>query len=407
MSIETASYANAETPSETRQGLVDVLSAFEEFKQANDARLDEIEKRRSADVLLEDKVTRINDDISRLNAIVQRPALAQLGNENTEELQEAKASFDAYMRGQMADGLETRNRAVSLTSEQNSLVAPAHVELDLNRQMGEQSAFRSLASQTVLETGSNLTVLTSSSQHAAKWVGEEDDRPVTEAPSLNKIDIALQEIYASPMATQRFIDDSNIDVEAWLLDELVNQFSNVENSAFLLGNGLAKPKGLMSYETTTNVGSNPDKLGVINSGHKSNLESSNADEKLLNIIFDLPTEFRANAAWLMNGTTQAHIRRLKDKSGRYIWEPAHQIGDAPKLFGFTVYDEPHMPTLSIASLPIIFGDFNRAYRMVRGQHTVLMRDPYSEKPNVIFYATRRVGGAAINLGAVRALKIAA
>jgi len=400
MSIETASYANAETPGEAKQALVDVLSAFEEFKQTNDARLDDIEKRRSADVLLEEKVSRINDDISRLNAIVQRPALDRLGDDGIEE---SKAAFDAYMRGHLDGAAETRSNAVSLQPDNGSLAVPAHIELGLDKNIAERSAFRHLVSKTVLDSANSLTVIGRGTNADASWVNERAKRPATDAAALKLTEIPLHELYASPMATQRFIDDTDIDVEAWLLDEMTDQFAAAENKSLILGTGDGQPKGIMSYAPE----GKGDRIGIVNSGHASNLPAANATERLLDVIFKLPSEFRANAAWLMGSSTQATIRGYKDGDGNYIWEPSHQLGDVPRLFGFNLYDEPHLPSIKASKIPIMFGDFARAYRVVRSGHTALMRDPYSAKPNVIFYATRRIGGAAIDVNAICALKISA
>ena len=402
MSIETASYPNAETPGEAKQALVNVLSAFEEFKQANDARLDEIEKRHSADVLLEEKLSRINGDISRLNAIVQRPALDRLADTGIEE---SKAAFDAYMRGHLDGAEETRSGAVSLEPNNGSLAVPAHIELGLNENISQRSAFRHLVSETVLDSASSLTVMARGATSNASWVGENAERSPTAAAPLALTEIPLCELYASPMATQRFIDDTDIDVEAWLLDEMTEQFASAENAALINGTGDDQPKGITTYSTAKNYNGERDKIGVIHSGSSKGLAKETATQRLLDVVFALPSKFRSNASWLMSASTQATIRGLKDANQNYIWEPSHQLGDVPKLFGFNLYDEAGLPAIGSSTVPVIFGNFMRAYRVVRARHTVLMRDPYSAKPNVIFYATRRIGGAAIDLNAVRALKI--
>lgn len=405
MSIETASYSNADTSGEAKQALVDVLSAFEEFKQANDARLAEIENRHSADVLLEDKVARINDEISRLNEVVQRPALAQAGNHGSDE---EKAAFDAYMRGQIDGAEEIRNAtAISSTADDNNVFIPAHVERQLADAIASYSAFRHLISETILDNGDALSLMFENEKTSASWVEETEGRDITGAPSFERQEIKLNEIYCSPAATQRFIDDSNIDVEAWLIEQMAEAFAEVENKAFIRGTGGYQPSGLMStYQGPLSSTMSRDKVLVIPSGAKTSLPSNLATERLLQIINALPAHFRQNASWLMTSLSQDKLRTMKDGDGNYIWAPSHQLGDVARLFGFPVYSDPHLDEIRANSLPIYFGDFAKAYRAVRGRHTSLMRDPYSSKPNVIFYATRRVGGSVVNAHAMRAMKIA-
>lgn len=406
MSIETASYSNADTSGEAKQALVDVLAAFEEFKQANDARLAEIENRHSADVLLEDKVARINDEISRLNEVVQRPALARAGNYGSDE---EKAAFEAYMRGQMDGAGEIRSAAVaSSTAEDNNVFIPEHVERQLTDAIASYSAFRHLISETVLDNGDALSLMFQKEKASASWVGETEERDLTTAPSFERQEINLNEIYCSPAATQRFIDDSNIDVEAWLIEQMAEAFAEAENKAFIKGSGSQQPDGLMNtHQGPLGSAGSRDKVLVIPSGARTDLPATVATERLLQTINALPAQFRQNASWLMTSLTQDKLRSMKDGDGNYIWSPSHQLGDVARLFGFPVYSDPHLDEIKANGLPIYFADFAKAYRAVRGRHTSLMRDPYSSKPNVIFYATRRVGGGVVNAYAVRALKITA
>lgn len=406
MSIETASSPHESGPHDSKQLLADMTLAFDAFKQANDARLAALEKRQSADVLLSDKVERINDELSRLSTQAQRPALAN----QADPAQEAKAQFDAYLRGQAPMPTEHKaSEADKLTvtgAQKTDFYVPDHVEHQLEEAMAARSALRQLASQTVLETGSDLRFVRRDDKLAAKWVGETGDREALTAPKMAEITLALHELYASPVATQRFIDDSDIDVEAWLLNEIAEAFAETENQAFISGKTSNMPEGILSKTPTYDDKRADFEVRYLKSGDAKGFAADTASRALFNTILNLHGHYRSRAAWLMNSSTQALLRSFKDEAGNYIWAPPKNIGEAPGLFGYPVYDEPHLPDVAANAVPILFGDFARGYKIVRRRHTGLMRDPYSDKPNVIFYTTRRVGGAVVNTLALRGIKVA-
>ncbi len=406
MSIETASLDHPQSDGEQKQILADISLAFEAFKQSNDARLEALEKRQSADVLLTDKVDRINDELGRLSTLAQRPAIS--AHAPAEDV-EAKAQFDAYLRGRQALPDEKKASSNTLALADNDKLAylvPKHAERRIDEAVNERSALRRLASQTVLESGSSLTYVFTKTKAGATWTDEKDAREATTVPELEKIDIELHELYASPMATQRFIDDSDIDVEDWLLTEIAEVFAETENAAFISGSGNGQPRGLLTYPHTYVDSRSHSEIRQFKSRAKGKFDVETASEVLFETVLHLAGHYRSRAVWLMNAMTQASLRSLKDSSGRYLWTPPTGVGEAPSLYGYPVFDEPHMPAIAPAKVPILFGDFARAYMVIRGQNMSLVRDPYTDKPNVIFYTTRRVGGNVMNASAVRGITIA-
>ncbi len=408
MSIETASLDHPQSDSEQKQILADISLAFEAFKQSNDERLEALEKRQSADVLLTDKVDRINDELGRLSILAQRPALA--AHAQDEDI-EAKAQFDAYLRGRQAmpgDMQTSAATSVQLTgSDKQDYFVPHHVERRVDEAVSERSALRRLASQTVLQNASSLNYAVIKDKPSAEWASENDEREATKAPKLANIKIGLHELYASPMATQRFIDDSDIDVEDWLLTEIAEVFAETENVSFILGNGLEQPLGLLSHASTFDDSRSHYEIRYFKSRDAAAIKAATAPEVLFETILSLAGHFRSRAVWLMNAMTQTKLRSLKDSSGQYLWTPPTTVGEVPSLYGYPVFDEPNMPSIGKNNVPVLFGDFGRAYMIVRGQHMSLVRDPYSNKPNVIFYTTRRIGGGVLNASACRGIKIAA
>ena len=396
MTIETASLPLAEGQTENRHAIDDLLSAFEAFKQANDARLAEIEKHHSADVLLEEKVDRMNTQLGRLTAVAQRPAMAaDEAAADTDEAAEAKAAFENYIRGQAPNAEQKAAPDNFNMRTHEALVLPDYLEARLNDEMAAASPLTRLATQRVLDNNATVKWVRSTDLPVAKWVDEKVARPKSAANELVTANVRMNELYANPVATQRFIDDAEIDVEAWIIRSLSDAFAAAEADGFFNGNGSHKPLGLLqppsSYAPTQ-----PTQVKFTKTGAKGAFKSQDPADALLTTMFAVDAIYRKNAAWLFNASVMAELRKMKDKSGAYIWTPASQIGEAPSLFGYPVYEEAQMQDFSPNSLVGAFGDFGRAYMIVRRAHTTLIRDPYSEKPLVQFYATRRVGGHVID-----------
>ena len=244
------------------------------------------------------------------------------------------------------------------------------------------------------------------------WVGEVEDRPETETPKLKEIEPSMGEVYAFPFATQTMLDDGFFDVEGWLSGELATEFAIQEGSAFFNGSGIKKPKGLMTYPLSTKKDGQRDfgtvqylKTGV--SGGFKALDAANgvspADD-LIDLIHALRKAYRNGGRFLCNGTTLAVMRKFKDNDGNYIWQAGLQAGQPSVLLGYPVSEDEEMPDLATDSLSVGFGNIKLAYTIVDRIGTRTLRDPYTKKPYVGFYTTKRVGGSLVNSEAVKFLK---
>lgn len=405
MTIETASLPLAADPTtsllnkaepnaqQAKQAVDDLMTAFEAFKQANDERLAELETRSSSDVVLEEKVDRINARVSELNALAQRPVLAATSSDKDSE---TKAAFEAYIRqGDM--GLDTKAALFASTEDSNDgkVFVPEQFERRLNTAIGLLSPLARLAGHSFVSNSRDPSVISHASEVGANWVSEVGARPVTDTPKIETKVVTMGELYANPTVTQRFFDDADMDVEGWLLQSMVHAFADKENAAFVSGDGQNKPTGLLS-EPYTHGQATSSKATYVKTGKSGGFTTNNPTDKLLDAMFKVPGQYRANAAWLMNANSQSRVRKLRDPLGNYIWTPSAVIDQPANLFGHPVYDEPNMPDFSSNSVPIVFGDFERAYLIARRPQTQLIRDPYSQKPLIQFYATRHVGGRVVD-----------
>lgn len=238
------------------------------------------------------------------------------------------------------------------------------------------------------------------------WVGEEDSRTKTDTPTFKSLDFETGEIYANPAATQQMLDDAEINLEAFLADEVKTEFAVAENKAFISGDGQkGKPTGLLTYaEGGTNATKHP--LGAIKVVKSGNAAAVTADS-VIDLVYSLPAEYSQGAGFMMNRKTLAAVRKLKDGQGNYLWQPSYQQDQPSTLCGYPVYEVADMPDVAANALCIAFGDFNRAYLILDRKGVSILRDPYTNKPFVQFYTTKRVGGGVDNPEACVLLKVAA
>ncbi len=238
------------------------------------------------------------------------------------------------------------------------------------------------------------------------WVGEEDARNKTSTSTFEPLDFDTGEIYANPAATQQMLDDAEINLEAFIADEVKTEFAVAENKAFISGDGQkGKPTGLLTYaEGGTNATKHP--LGAIKVVKSGNATAVTADS-VIDLVYSLPTEYSQGAGFMMNRKTLAAVRKLKDGQGNYLWQPSYQQDQPSTLCGYPVYEVADMPDVAANALCIAFGDFNRAYMILDRKGVSILRDPYTNKPFVQFYTTKRVGGGVDNPEACVLLKVAA
>lgn len=390
--------------------LGEVLAAFEGFKAANDQRLAAIEAK-SADVLLEEKVSRIDaavsaaqDRLDRILADSRRPALA--GEAPALRVDERKAAFDRYVKtGETAGLVEVKGLSEGVATA-GGYVAPAELERQILRRLAATSPMREICQVRTIGAGTFRKPVSPTGLSAA-WVAETAARPETTAPSLDVIDFPAGELYASPAATQALLDDAYVSIDEWLAEEVQDAFAAQETGAFVSGDGVNKPKGLLAYTAAPEATYSWGQLGYLATGVAGAWPASNPTDKLIDLIYAAKAQYRQNGRFVLNRRTVSAVRKFKDAQGNYIWNAALQPGQSASLLGFPVTEIEAMPDVGAGALAVAFGDFEKGYLIVDRAGVRVLRDPYSAKPHVLFYTTKRVGGGVQNFDAVKLLKFAA
>ncbi len=283
-------------------------------------------------------------------------------------------------------------------------LVPETVEREVLRRLSAASPIRAIASVRVISGGQYKRAF-STAGAAAGWVGENAARPQTASPTLAELSFPAMELYAMPAATQTLLDDAVVDIDQWIAEEVETAFAEQEGAAFVNGDGVSKPKGFLASTNVANGAWEWGKLGYLATGGAT-FPGSNPSDILVDLIYALKAGYRQNAAFVMNRRTQSAIRKFKDASGVYLWQPPASAGAPATLMGFPVVESEDMPDIAANALAVAFGDFKRGYLVVDRAGVRVLRDPYSAKPYVLFYTTKRVGGVQ-DYDAIKLLKFAA
>ncbi|WP_421594534.1 phage major capsid protein [Shinella sp. M27] len=391
----------------------DFMQAFEAFKETNDIRLGEIEQKLTSDVVTREKVDRINramDDHKRvLDQLALKKARPALGGSGTTSLEAAehKAAFSAYMRrGDESAMRALEEKAMSVGSAADGgYVVPPETDTEIGRRLSTVSPIRALATVRQV-SGTVLKKPFATSGMATGWVAETAARPQTNNAQLAELSFPTMELYAMPAATPALLDDAAVDVEGWIASEVDIVFAEQEGTAFISGDGTNKPKGFLNYTNVADASWAWGNIGYIASGAAGAFKASNPSDTLLDTIYALKAGYRQNANFVMNRKTQAQIRKFKDADGNYLWRPPATAGQAASLMGFGIAEAEDMPDIAADSFSLAFGDFRAGYLVVDRTGVRVLRDPYSAKPYVLFYTTKRVGGGVQNFEAIKLVKFA-
>jgi HK97 family phage major capsid protein len=378
--------------------------AFATFKTEHTKQLDDI-KRGQADSLQALKVDSINAHIADLQAAVDstttKMAAMEMGVGGGRQIKdkEYSAAFSAHMKkGEVQASL---NKG---TAAEGGYLAPIEWDRTITDRLIRVSPMRGIATVQNISTA-GFSKLFNNRGTTSGWVGETDARPNTGTPTFSPLTFTPGEIYANPAATQQMLDDSEVDLEAWLAGEVETEFSYQEGIAFLTGNGVNKPRGILTYVTGgTSAAIHP--WGAIATVPTLAAAAVTADS-IIDLITALPNEYSADAKFVMNRNTQAAFRKLKDGQGNYLWQPSFQAGQPATLADYGIVDMPGMPDVAANAVPALFGDFKRGYLIVDRTGVRVLRDPYTNKPYVQFYTTKRVGGGVQNPDVIKALKVSA
>lgn len=384
-------------------------NAWEQFKQVNDARLRDLEKKGHADPLYAEHLAKINavldnqkSRLDRIETANARPGAELAGSPRIGAMaEEYKGAFVSYLRKGHESGLEqiaTKALSVGTDADGGYLVTSTMSE-NIVRIINEISPMRELASVETISTDS-LDVIEDTELPAAAWVAETGSRSDTTTHQIGRNSIDTFEMYAQPKATQKLIDDASIDIEAWLAEKVAEKFAALEATAFISGDGSGKPKGILAYTAGTSFG----QVEQIDSG----TDGAVTADGLIQLYYALKDEYAKNATFLMNRSVIQAVRLLKESTtDQYLWQPGLVAGTPDTLLGVPVKAAADMPVAALNSLSVAVGDFKRGYKIVDRVGIRMLRDPFTDKPYVKFYTTKRVGGEVVNSEAIKLLKLAA
>jgi len=351
---------------------------------------------------LESEIKIIDEQVAHYDKLLQMTADEITGGRipgSNLDAKDALKALTTFARTGSTEGLGIRN---AFTEGDNGFLVPEELEFEIISIQKNYSPLRQICQQYRIETAaSKYTLPVNLGGTGTGWVGETDARPATGAPGLVSVDFPDAEVYANLPISQWFLDDRQIG--SWFETELAKEFSRVEAVAFISGSGTKQPKGFLTYPTATTADATRD-FGTLQHVAAASPTGFLPDE-LIELCYSLKGAYRQQAHWVMNAATLAKVRKLKDSSNRYLWEPGLS-GQQQTLLGYPILECDDMPDVAAEALPIAFGDFRSGY-LILDQVINIMRDPYSNKPYVNFYGRKRLSGAVIDSNAIKVLKMAA
>ncbi|WIV49531.1 phage major capsid protein [Marivivens sp. LCG002] len=351
---------------------------------------------------LEKQDERMNK-LDRKTLLAARPALSAGA---TQEAPHQKA-FEAYVRSGEDDGLrgltlEGKSLSTSVAADGGYLVDPQTSET-IKSALSNSASIRSIASVVAVDSTS-YEVLVDHTEMGAGWASETGSMSETDTPQIDRISIPLHELSAMPKASQRLLDDSAFDIEGWLAGRIADKFARSEAAAFVGGDGNDKPRGFLSYPKLENEIWEWGNLGYVVTG----IDTIDVDgDAIIELVYALGAQYRAGACFVLNSKTAGAVRKLKDADGRFLWTDGLAAGEPARLMGYPVLIAEDMPDIAVGATPIAFGDFSIGYTIAERPDLRVLRDPFSAKPHVLFYATKRVGGAVTDFDAIKLLKFGA
>ncbi len=395
----------------------ELMTTFEGFRETNDQADVQLQKSGSVDPITADQLSRLNKAVSENKRRVDELQLKGLRpHKGGQDLHRAprspaslqhKAAFHGYVRqGESGNLRQLEAKALSVGSDPDGgYLVPDETEAVINTAVRDISPIRAIAGIRQV-SGSVYKQPFSITGAATGWVGETAARPQTNAPTLAELSFPTMELYAMPAATSSLLDDSAVNIDEWLAEEVRVAFAEQEGAAFVNGDGVNKPRGFLDYPAVANASWSWGNLGFIATGVSGAFPATDPADKLIDLIYSVKSGYRANGTFVMNRATETVVRKMKDADGNYLWQPASKPGEASTLMGFPVAESEDMPNIGAAADAIAFGDFRRGYLIVDRVGIRVLRDPYSAKPYVLFYTTKRVGGGVQDFGAIKLLRFA-
>ena len=317
-----------------------------------------------------------------------------------------KKAFAAYVRNgeeEALRGLEVEEKALSTTTlaEGGYLVDEQTAEAVQSVLCGAAS-LRAVANVVNVEATA-YDVLVDFTDMGAGWNGETTVSE-TGTPSIERISIPLHELSALPKASQRLLDDAAFDIEGWLAARIADKFSRAESVAFISGDGVDKPRGCLNYPRVPNATWSWGNLGYVATGEAGDFAATDPADAIVDLVYALGAQYRNQATFVMNSKTAGAVRKMKDADGRFLWSDSLPAGDPARLMGYPVLIVEDMPDIATDTMAIAFGDFGAGYTVAERPDLRILRDPFSAKPHVLFFATKRVGGDVTDFAAIKLLK---
>ena len=318
-------------------------------------------------------------------------------------------AFNAYLRSGDDDGLrgltlEGKAMSTAVAADGGYLVDPQTAER-IQSMLLSTASLRTLANVVQVEATS-FDVIVDRSEVGSGWATEAAATTESATPVIERISIKLHELAAMPKASQRLLDDSAFDVEGWLAEKIATRFTRAEASAFINGDGVDKPRGFLTPTKVADASWVWGQIGYVPTGAAADFSASDPADCIINLVYALGADYRANGTFVMNSKTVGAVRKMKDADGRFLWSDGLAAGEPSRLMGYPVLVSEDMPDIAANAYAVAFGDFRAAYTIAERPDLRILRDPFSAKPNVLFYANKRVGGDITDYAAIKLLKIA-
>jgi len=400
--------------------LNDMKAAFEAFKDEQEQALKDVKKGQE-DIVRTEKVDRINTEITSLQKSLDEVnatmAALRVGGGGGEQIDPAVAehaqAFNKWFRkGDRAvdadlHDLEVKAALSTDSDPDGGYVVPEQMSNEIDRVVGTVSAMRGLA--TVMNIGTDTyKKLVNMGGASSGWVGEREKRGETDTPTLRELVFNVMELYANPAVTQKTLDDARVNIAQWLANEVSTEFAEQEGLAFISGDGVNKPRGILGYDAVANASYQWGKLGFIATGKADGFiaptSAISPADCLIDAYYGLKQQYRNGATWLMSDATMGTVRKFKDGQGNFIWAPPAGTSDVPTILGKPVSTDDNMDAVAAGKFPISFGNFKRGYLIIDRFGIRVLRDPFTNKPYVHFYTTKRVGGGVQNFEAIKLIK---
>jgi HK97 family phage major capsid protein len=317
---------------------------------------------------------------------------------------ETKQFVDRYLRHGNAAGIEVKAIDGSADSS-GGYAVPQEIDATIAATLKSISPIRGIANVVTVGSAGYRKLVTSGGTTSG-WAAEDAVRAETGTPVFNEVAPPMGDLFANPAATQAMLDDAAFDLEAWLAGEIAMEFARAEGAAFVNGDGVNKPKGfLQSPKSDAEDGTRPfGTLQYLATGVDGAFPASEPEDLLVDLVQSLRAPYRQGAVFVMNAATLATIRKMKTAEGQFLWSPGLVAGQPDTLLGYPVVEAEDMPDVGSGTTPIAFGNFNAGYLIAERGETAILRDPFSHKPFVHFYATRRIGGTVANSEAIKLIR---